>query len=345
MILEAISQAQAAGARLSAASRVIGISSRTIERWRLGHEDRRCGPHHPPRNSLTQAERARILAVLTSPTYARLSPKQLVPHLADEGVYLASESTLYRLQRRFGLRTRRRSVPRRHVTRAQTVHRATGPNQVWSWDITWLPTLVTGRFLYLYLVMDVWSRRIVGWDVQERESAEHAAALIRNICSETAVNPKGLILHSDNGNPMRGNTMLATLQWLGVIPSFSRPHVSADNPYSEALFRTLKYTPAYPRLPFSGAATARQWVERFVCWYNRRHRHSAIRYVTPDERHCGQETKLLARRHALYQRARNLRPERWSRSTRNWTPVGAVVLNPEPTLPNQAASLPKRQLS
>ena len=189
------------------------------------------------------------MTVLTSSRYAGVSPKQLVPQLADEGLYLASESTMYRLQRRHGLRRKRRMTARTHVTRASPVHRATGPNQVWSWDITWLPTTVRGLYLYLYLIMDVWSRRIVGWQIAERESADVAAELITRTCSEGNVDPRGLVLHSDNGKAMRGSTMISTLQWLGVIPSFSRPHVSDDNPYSEALFRTLKHTPAYPGLP------------------------------------------------------------------------------------------------
>ena len=124
---------------------------------------------------------------------------------------------------------RRRTTARAHVTRASTVHQATGPNQVWSWDITWLPTTVRGAYLYLYLIMDVWSRRIVGWQIAERETADVAAALITRTCSQTNVDPRGLVLHSDNGIAMRGNTMISTLQWLGVIPSFSRPHVSDDN--------------------------------------------------------------------------------------------------------------------
>jgi putative transposase len=129
---------------------------------------------------------------------------------------------------------------------------------------------------------------------------------------------------------MRGSTMVATLQWLGIVPSFSRPHVSDDNPYSEALFRTLKHTPAYPRRLFAGADAARRWVAGFVGWYNGTHRHSAIRYVTPDQRHAGLEGAVLARRHSLYERARRANPDRWSRGVRNWSPVGAVVLNPEP---------------
>lgn len=171
--------------------------------------------------------------MLRSPENAAVSPKQLVPRLADAGIYLASESTMYRLKRRHGLRATRRSAERSGVTRSTTTHAATGPNQVWSWDITWLPTTVRGRYLYLYVVIDVWSRRIVGWAVHERESADHAADLIQGICVETGVDSAGLVLHADNGKPMRGSTMLAMLQWLGIVPSFSRPHVSNDNPYSE----------------------------------------------------------------------------------------------------------------
>lgn len=339
MILSAIAEAQASGARLAAACRVVGVSARTVERWRTspGSHDRRCGPHRRPRNALSPGEEAQILTVLTSSRYSGLPPKQLVPQLADEGLYLASESTIYRVQRRYGLRKKKRVSTRTHVTRACTVHQATGPNQVWSWDITWLPTTVRGTYLYLYVIMDVWSRRIVGWRVADRESAEIAAELATQACTDGNVNPRGLVLHSDNGAPMRGSTMISTLQWLGVVPSFSRPHVSDDNPYSEALFRTLKHTPAYPQLPFSDSTAARRWVARFVDWYNCEHRHSSIRYVTPDERHHGRERNVLARRNDLYQRARLANPERWSRSTRNWTPVGLVTLNPERPKRQEAA--------
>jgi transposase InsO family protein len=335
VILEAIAEAQAAGARLAPACRMVGLSIRSVERWRANPdgEDLRCGPKSRPGNALSADEEAQLLSVMTSERYAGTPPKQLVPQLADEGLYLASESTMYRLQRRHGLRAKKRTIERTHVTRSSTVHRATAPNQVWSWDITWLPTVVRGRFLYLYLAMDVWSRRIVGWTIADSESTDTAAELITRTCDEANIDPRGLVLHSDNGRPMRGQTMLATLQWLGIVPSFSRPHVSDDNPYSEALFRTLKHTPAYPRLPFANLEAARQWVARFVAWYNGEHRHSAIRYVTPDERHSGTERRVLKQRHALYQRAQRANPERWTRSTRNWSPVGLVVLNPQPEDP------------
>jgi transposase InsO family protein len=331
VILDLVAQAQASGARLVPVCDMLGISARTVERWRTDPQvvDRRCGPRHRPSNALSTIEEAQVVTVLTSSRYAGLSPKQLVPQLADEGLYLASESTMYRVQRRHGLRARRRTTPRTHVTRASTVHQATGANQVWSWDITWLPTTLRGAYLYLYLILDVWSRRIVGWHIGERESPDLAAALITRTCYEGNVDSRGLVLHSDNGKAMRGSTMISTLQWLGVIPSFSRPHVSDDNPYSEALFRTLKHTPAYPRLPFADLASATRWVTRFVDWYNGTHRHSAIRYVTPNERHHGREGAVLASRHELYQRMRQENPERWSGSTRNWRPVGAVVLNPK----------------
>jgi putative transposase len=340
VILAAISEAQAAGARLDAACEVVGISSRTIERWRArpDGDDRRRGPRHEPCNALSAAERARLLAVMTSPEHEGISPKQLVPRLADRGVYLASESTMYRLARKIGLRRRRPSKARTTVSRAAPLHRAAGPNQVWSWDITYLPTLVRGRYLYLYLVVDVWSRRIVGYDIHARETADLAAAMIDRICEDEGVDPRGLVLHSDNGKPMRGSTMIATLQSLGIVPSFSRPHVSDDNPYSEALFRTLKHARAYPSVPFASRLSAERWVARFVTWYNGEHRHSAIRFVTPDDRHFGREHAVLAARRRIYERARLRKPERWSGATRDWTPVGAVFLNPEHVPTNDRAA-------
>jgi putative transposase len=244
-------------------------------------------------------------------------------------LYLASESTLYRLQRRYRLRKLGRNVSRTEITRASTVHRATRLNQVWSWDITWLPTTVRGICLNLYLVMDVWSRRIVGWRIADANSADLAAELVRSACRDGNVDPRGLVLHSDNSKPMRASTMITTLQWLGVVPSFSRPHVSDDNSYSEALFRTLKHTPAYPRIPFTKRAAGELCVATFVAWYNGVHRHSATQYVTPNERHEGRESEILRHRHDLYQLTRRSNQRRWSSATREWTPIGVVVLNPE----------------
>jgi transposase InsO family protein len=330
MILGWIAEAQQAGARLATACRVVGLTARTIERWRSGAaDDLRCGPRTTPKNALTAVEESQVVMVLTSSRYRGLSPKQLVPQLADEGLYLASESTIYRIQRRKGLRRIKRVIERTRIANSTSVHRATGPNQVWSWDITWLPTTVRGQYLHLYLVMDVWSRRIVGWTVATHESAEIAAQLITDICSREQIERRRLVLHSDNGSAMRGRTMVSTLQDLGVIPSFSRPHVADDNPYSESLFRTLKHTPAYPQRSFTGVDEAQRWVTRFVAWYNAEHRHSSIRYVTPDQRHFGADREILAARHRLYQRARSATPARWSGPTRDWSMIDTVELNPE----------------
>jgi putative transposase len=269
-----------------------------------------------------------VLATVNAAEYRDLSPHQIVPRLADAGQYLASESTIYRLLRAAAQLTHRgRAKPA--VRRPPRTHHATRPDQVWSWDITYLKTPVRGQFLYLYLVMDIWSRKIVGWAVHEEEAAEHAARLVREICRGHRLHPEGLVLHADNGGPMKGATMVATLERLGVLASFSRPGVSNDNPFSEALFRTLKYRPGYPAQPFADLGAARTWVAAFVRWYNHDHRHSAIRFVTPAERHAGRDDALLLQRQAVYQRARARTPARWSGTTRNWTPIAEVQLNPE----------------
>ena len=184
-------------------------------------------------------------------------------------------------------------------------------------------------FFYLYMIVDVWSRKIVAATVFEEESMEHSARLFTHACFVHGVQPEGLVLHSDNGGPMKGSTMQATLQRLGVIPSFSRPRVSDDNPYSESLFRTMKYRPEYPSGAFETLEHAQGWVDEFVRWYNTCHLHSAIRFVTPDDRHYGREEHILANRRQVYEKARRRHPNRWSRHTRNWNPVRLVWLNPD----------------
>ena len=191
----------------------------------------------------------------------------------------------------------------------------------------YLPAGARGTFFYLYLFVDVWSRRIMKAVVLGEESAEHAARLLAEACAEHDVQSQILTLHSDNGGPMKGSTMLATMQALGVVPSFSRPSVSNDNPYSEALFRTLKYVPSYPRKPFESIDAAWAWVERFVAWYNCEHRHSAIGFVAPDERHRGHDVRVLLARRDVYAAARRRHPARWSRHPRRWNAPAAVSLN------------------
>lgn len=333
MILEYIDEAIAAGARQSKAGELLGLDSRTLQRWRAhgGGEDLREGPKTPPANKLSDAERARVLEAVNSPEFRDLSPKQIVPTLADREQYLASESTIYRILReeqQLSHRESYRAPTRRHKPEE---HVATGPNQVWSWDITYLKSPLRGSFWYLYMVEDVWSRKIVGYAIHTEESSQHAAALVAAACRREGVSQGSLVIHMDNGGPMKGATLLATLERLGVAPSYSRPSVSNDNPYSESLFRTMKYRPAYPSGPFATLEAARHWVAVFVDWYNTEHLHSAIRFVTPAERHAGRDAKILAQREAVYAAARAQNPERWSGSTRNWTPVEEVMLNPETT--------------
>lgn len=328
MILADIDAAVTAGAARAPACALVGLSVRTVERWRGAHPaDARHGPNHRPANAYTAAERRAICAAVTALAYRDLSPHQIVPKLADAGLYLASESTIYRVLRAEDLLTRRGRA-KAPVARVVAAHCATGANQVWSWDITYLLTPVRGLFLYLYLIMDVWSRKIVGAHVYDTECAEQAAALFTRTCQRLALDPDGLVLHADNGGPMKGSTMVARLEGLGVLPSFSRPRVSNDNPFSEALFRTLKYCPAYPSRPFADLAAANAWVAQFVQWYNHDHQHSGIRFVTPEDRHTGREPAILAQRQHVYAQARHRRPDRWSGATRNWTPITTVHLNP-----------------
>jgi putative transposase len=338
VILELLEEAHRAGAKVEPSCEVLGISPRMVERWKAsqGSEDSRQGPKSEPANKLTEMERARLLAVVNNPEYRDLSPKQIVPRLADEGTYLASESTVYRVLREEDLMAHReRSRPAVHSHPKE--HVANGPNQVWSWDITYLPSSVRGAFFYLYMVMDVWSRKIVGFEVHTEESMDLSSSMITRVCEDMEIDEEQLVLHSDNGGPMNGATMLTTLQKLGVMASFSRPHVSDDNPYSEALFRTLKYRPEYPGKPFETLESALAWVSGFVLWYNTQHLHSGIKFVTPDDRHFGRSEAIQANRKKVYEKAKRKNPERWSGGIRNWAPVETVVLNPETRSKKDAA--------
>ena len=332
--VELIEEATHAGAGCEAACKELEISLRTYQRWTqeeggVKTDGRPQAERQEPTNKLTEEERTKIVEICNQEEYRSLPPSQIVPALADKGAYIASEASFYRvLKEADQLHHRGKAQTPREVNKPKG-YKATGPNQVWSWDITYLAASITGIFYRLYLVMDIYSRKIVGWEIHENETAAHASLLIRKTCLAEGISEKGLVLHSDNGSPMKGATMLATLQKLGVVPSFSRPSVSDDNPYSESLFKTLKYTPAYPSKSFESLDAAREWVHTFVHWYNEVHHHSGIRFVTPAERHSGKERDILANRKAVYAAAKERHPERWSGEIRNWAPVDAVYLNPE----------------
>lgn len=329
-ILELINDACKAGAKQKAACEILGISSKTIQRWNCKKDlkDKRNDRKTCPHNKLSNEERSLLLQLVNEPEYAALSPAQIVPSLADKGLYLASESTFYRILKE------EKQLEHRHISKPRTLHkpkalRATGPNQIYTWDITYLRSMILGHFYYLYLMMDIYSRKIVGWQVYDRESSEHASDLLEATCQEEGIKKDQVTLHSDNGSPMKGATMLSTMQRLGIVPSFSRPGVSDDNPFSEALFRTVKYSPMYPEKPFETLEAAREWMCEFVKWYNFKHLHSGIKFVTPVQRHTEVDEIILKYRDEVYKKAKNKNPHRWSKNTRNWNKDKEVLLNPE----------------
>ncbi|HEX4449466.1 MAG TPA: IS3 family transposase [Kofleriaceae bacterium] len=335
MILDLIEEAVGAGASQARACEVLGLDVRTVQRWhkRPDGDDLRRGPKSRPANALTAEEQAKILELVTAPEFVGLSPHQLVAKLADMGMFVGSESSIYRLlRRRRLLQHRDRTKPHTHRRPRELV--ASGPNQVWAWDITYLPAGVRGTFWYLYAILDVWSRKVVAWAIHDVQSDDLAAALVDEACRREGVMRGQLTLHADNGASMKGKTMLVKLEQLGVIPSFSRPRVSDDNPFPEALFRTLKYRPSYPDKPFALIEDARRWATAFFAWYNDDHQHSGIRFVTPSQRHAGHDVAILAQRDEVYTTAQRQHPGRWSRGTRNWTPISTVRLNPEHGLNN-----------
>lgn len=328
-----IDEAITAGARRAQACAELAISDRTLRRWsregQVQPDQRPLVPRPDPANKLSPDERAAVLKACNSRQFASLPPSQIVPKLADQGRYLASESSFYRILRAQGQQHHRGRAKPPARRKPPTSYQASAPCEVWTWDITWMPGPVAGLFFYLYLIVDIFSRKIVGWEVHERESAQQAAALIRRAVLAEGCVARPLVLHADNGSPMKGATMKVTLEKLGITASYSRPRVSNDNPFSEALFRTCKYRPDWPGKGFATRTDAQAWVKSFADWYNGEHQHSAIRFVTPDARHTGLDHATLASRASLYANARAQNPQRWSGKTRNWKPVGPVWLNPE----------------
>ena len=329
--VELIDEARTSGARLAPACKVLNISERTYQRWTAAGEvaldQRPIIQRSTPKNKISEKERNDIIQIATSAEYADLPPSQIVPKLADKGEYVASESTFYRVLKEERLSTHRTRAKKATMQQPPT-HIATGPNQVWTWDITWLNASIKGDYYKLYLILDMFSRLIVGFEVWKDETAEHAQQLIRKaiLAQRTASRP--IILHSDNGSPMRAATFLATLEKLGVTSSFSRPRVSNDNPYSESLFKTMKYRPQYPYKGFSSLFKAREWVAKFVEWYNNDHLHSGLKFITPYQRHYNLAEKIMSKRTITYQLAKAKHPERWSGKIRDWSLPEFVCLNP-----------------
>jgi transposase InsO family protein len=327
-----------AGARLHPACEVMGITARALQRWKA-HQGLESGDGRPqavravPAHALSDGERARIVRVANEARFADLPPARIVPALADEGVYIASESSFQRVLRAQGQTRHRGRAKAPRKSRPPTTHVATAARQLWCWDMTFLPTQVAGRWFYLYLILDVYSRKIVGFEVHEDDDCDHAARLVQRTALAEGIHAmprdERPVLHGDNGATLKATTVLAMLWWLGVKPSYSRPRVSDDNAFVESLFRTAKYRPEFPAEGFMDLHAAREWARQFVHWYNHDHRHSGIRYVSPAQRHAGQDIAILAARHEVYRQARQRNPARWSRGTRDWSHIATVTLNPE----------------
>lgn len=332
-IISMIDQAREQGARLNPACQCAEIDPATYRRWQDDGKvlaDRRASALRPiPRNKLTFEEREMILLTCHLPTFQSLPPSQIVPTLADLGRYVASESTFYRVLREADEQNDRGRAKSRHKRAKPAEFCTTAPNQCWCWDVTWLKAPVLGQFYYLYMMTDVFSRKITAWEVHEVESGEYASELLqRGVLSEGCASTLEC-LHADNGAIQKSSTLRAKMEWLGIEPSYSRPRVSNDNAISEALFRTTKYRPDFPHEGFASVDEARTWCESFVHWYNEEHKHSALKFVTPGERHRGDDVQILANRDELYREAKAANPSRWSGATRNWTRPGMMVLNPD----------------
>ncbi len=329
--VELIQEANRNGARLSKACQELHIHVRTYERWVAEggvKVDQRPHAKRPtPKNKLSEKEKSEILEVVKQEAYADLPPTQIVPQLADKGRYIASESTFYRVLRKEHMQNHR-GRSQKPVRRIPESHLATAPNQVWTWDITWLGGPVKGLFYRLYLILDLFSRKAVGWEVWETEEAQYAEKLVKKAVLKEKIQGRPLVLHSDNGSPMKASTFLGLLETLGIQSSFSRPRVSNDNPYSEAMFRTLKYRPEFPQKGFASLKEARKWAQQFIHWYNEIHLHSGLNFVTPVQCHNGTHKDVLAKRKEIYQDAKKKHPERWARGTRDWSPHEQVALNP-----------------
>ena len=335
--IELIDEAVEHGARLFMACKELNIHKRTYQRWKKNREDngttadlRPTAERPEPANRLSPDERQAILDTVNSEEYKDLPPCEIVPDLADKGIYIGSESTMYRIlreEKQLAHRGRAEAPVKRHIT----THEATAKNQVWMWDITYLNGPVKGQFYYLYMFSDLYTRDIAGWEVYETEDMEHASQTIRRLCLKHHIKSTDLlILHSDNGSPMKGATMLETLYKLGITPSNSRPRVSNDNAYAESLFKTLKYRPNYQPKGFKTLQAAREWVSGFVRWYRYEHHHSGICYLTPAQVSEGNAQEILAERIKVYEAAKAKHPERWNgRKIRNWSLSEVVYLNPE----------------
>jgi putative transposase len=305
MIAAAQSLAEQVG--MKPACQALDVPRSTVYRQQQPHREPK--PRPRPERALTEQERAAVLLTLNSESFADQAPAQVYSQLLDDGIYLCSPRTMYRILEDADQVRERRDVLR-HPQYQRPELLATGPNQVWSWDITKLLGPAKWTYFYLYVLLDIFSRYVVGWLVAHSEAAVLAKRLISETCIKQGIEPDQLTLHADRGAPMTAKTTAQLLADLGVEKSHSRPRVSNDNPYSESHFKTLKYRPEFPTR-FGSLSHAEAVCRSLLTWYNREHRHSALAYLTPEDVHHGRAPELLAHRQRALNVAYAKHPERF----------------------------------
>jgi len=316
---EAVGKAQAC--------RAFGVPRCSLYRWQAPPS----GPTQRPRPSwsLSEAEQQEVKDVLHSKRFVDQAPREVWAQLLDEKRYLCSVSTMYRILRESDeMRERRNQL--RHPTYHKPELLATAPNQVWSWDITKLLGPVKWSYFYLYVILDIFSRYVIGWTVAHRESASLAKRLLEETCHKQEILPGRLTVHADRGPSMRSKTVALLLGDLGVTKTHSRPHVSNDNPFSESQFKTLKYRPEFPDR-FGSIQDARAFGRLFFGWYNTQHHHSGIALLTPENVHCGEAENVLQNRREVMLEAYQRKPQRFRKSPVIPALPEAVWINPPET--------------
>jgi len=286
--------------------------------------------------ALSAAEREVVRQTLDSERFMDCAPREVHATLLDEGTYLCSPSTMYRVLAEHDEVRERRDQVRRPAYRAPELL-ATGPREVWSWDITQLRGAAKWQYFYLYVMLDIFSRYVVGWLLVEQQSGELAKLFIRETCDKHHIRPEQLTLHADRGGPMLAKPVTLLMADLGITESHSRPQVSNDNPFSEAQFKTMKYRPDYPDR-FGCLADARTWAQSFFAWYNNEHHHSGIGYMTPAAVHSGDAARVFARRQQVLQRAYAAHPERFVKGLPTPPPLPTEVWINPPKSANDAVA-------
>jgi putative transposase len=294
---------------VSAACQSLGVPRSSF--YRAQRPGQELKPRPTPQRALSQEEKVQVRDTLNSERFQDCSPRQVYATLLDEGTYLCSWRTMYRvLDEHQEVRERRNQL--RHPGYSKPELLATGPNQLWSWDITKLKGPVKWTYYYLYTILDVFSRYAPGWMIADRESATLAEELISATCEKQGIQPGQLVLHADRGSSMRSKPVALLLADLGVTKTHSRPYVSSDNPYSESQFKTMKYRPDFPER-FGSIEDARAWARSFFNWYNHDHHHTALGLMTPATVHHGQARQVTEQRQQVLQVAYAVHPERFVR--------------------------------